>query len=416
MRIKCKCFPEAIRKQCNLDRFVSSDGHVCIGIKKGMCGLKQAAILACKHLVNQLAPHGCHPCPHTTGLWQHDTRPTKFCLCVDDFGAKYFSASDANHLLTSLRKHYKISVDLLAGTDCCGLSIKWNCAKKHVDISMPGHVASTLKRLQHPPPNRPQHAPHLWTQPAHGQKLQLAQIDNTPKLDEKGTHFVQSCVGSLLHYARAVDSTMLPAINEISGSQASPTQKTMNACTMLPDCAAAHPLAITRYHASDIALNVDTDAAYLVSPNARSRYAGHCILSDKSLPPPAIPNPQPNGAILTVCKTIRGVMSSAAEAETSGVCGNGQDIIAIRISLHALGHPQTAAPLKTDDSTCTVSVTPTLSNVVPKLGTCDGTGFETRPRTSNYVCAGQKEPTTTLIILRSTIHRRITLLCAQNMF
>jgi hypothetical protein len=34
MRIKCKCFPEAIRKQCNLDRFVSSDGCVYIRIKK----------------------------------------------------------------------------------------------------------------------------------------------------------------------------------------------------------------------------------------------------------------------------------------------------------------------------------------------------------------------------------------------
>jgi hypothetical protein len=189
MRIKYKYFPEAIRKQYNLDRFVSSDGHICIRIKKGMHGLKQAAILACKHLFNQLAPHGYHPCPCTTGLWQHDTRPTKFCLCVDDFGVKHFSTSDADHLLTSFRKHYKISVDL-AGTDYCGLSIKWNYAKKYVDISMPAYVASTLERLQHPPPNRPRHAPHLWTQPAYGQKLQLAPIDDTPKLDKKGIHFV----------------------------------------------------------------------------------------------------------------------------------------------------------------------------------------------------------------------------------
>jgi hypothetical protein len=77
MRIKYKYFPEAIRKQHNLDRFVSSDDCIYIRIKKGMCGLKQAAILACKHLVNQLAPCGCHPCPCTTGLWQHETRPTK---------------------------------------------------------------------------------------------------------------------------------------------------------------------------------------------------------------------------------------------------------------------------------------------------------------------------------------------------
>jgi hypothetical protein len=220
-----------------------------------------------------------------------------------------------------------------------------------VDISMPGYIASTLERLQHPQPTRPQHAPHQWTQPAYGQKLQLAPVDETPKLDKTGIHFVQSCVGSLLYYARAVDATMLPAINEISGSQASPTQKTMTACKMLLDYAATYPLAILRYHASDMALHTDTDAAYLVLPNARSRYAGHYILTDQPPPFPATPNPKPNGAILTVCKTIRGVMTSAAESETAGVFGNGQEIIALRISLLALGHPQTATPLKTDNST-----------------------------------------------------------------
>jgi hypothetical protein len=350
MRIKYKYFPEAIRQQYNLDRLVTPEGYIYIRIKKGMYGLKQAALLAYQHLVNQLAPHGYHPCPYTTGLWQHDTRPTKCCLCVDDFGVKYFTKADADHLLDSLRKHYKISVDM-AGTDYCGLSIKWNYAKKYVDISMPKYIPAMLERLQHPKPARPQHAPHKWTQPAYGQKLQLAPIDETPKLDKTGIHFVQSCVGSLLYYSRAVDPTMLRAINEISGSQASPSQKTKNACTMLLDYAATYPLAIIRYHASDMALNTDTDAAYLVLPNARSRYAGNYILSDTPPPAPAIPNPKPNGAILTICKTIRGVMTSAAEAETAGVYGNGQEIIAIRISLQALGHSQLATPLKTDNST-----------------------------------------------------------------
>ncbi len=85
------------------------------------------------------------------------------------------------------------------------------------------------------------------------QKLQLAPSDRNPKLDKKRTLIVQSCVGSLLYYARAVDATMLPAINEISGTQASPTVKTQNACKMLMDYAAnTYPLAIIRYHASDM--------------------------------------------------------------------------------------------------------------------------------------------------------------------
>jgi hypothetical protein len=90
-----------------------------------------------------------------TGLWEHDTRPKKFCLCVDEFGIKYFSTANTDHLLNSLGQHYKISVNW-AGTDYCGLSIKWNYAKRYVDISMPGYIASTLERLQHPKPARPQ--------------------------------------------------------------------------------------------------------------------------------------------------------------------------------------------------------------------------------------------------------------------
>jgi hypothetical protein len=44
-------------------------------------------------------------------------------------------------------------------------------------------------------------------------------------------------------------------------------------------------------------------------------------------------------------------MASAAEAETGGVYGNAQEALACRISLLALGHPQPATPLKTDNST-----------------------------------------------------------------
>ena len=52
MRIRYKYFPDAIRKQYNLDQFVTSTGYIYIRIKKGMYRLKQAALLAYKHLVN----------------------------------------------------------------------------------------------------------------------------------------------------------------------------------------------------------------------------------------------------------------------------------------------------------------------------------------------------------------------------
>jgi hypothetical protein len=64
MGIKYKYFSPGMRKQCNLDTLVAPDGYIYIKIKKGMYGLKQAAILAYQHLVNQLAPHGYHSCPY----------------------------------------------------------------------------------------------------------------------------------------------------------------------------------------------------------------------------------------------------------------------------------------------------------------------------------------------------------------
>jgi hypothetical protein len=381
-----------------------------------MYGLKQAAILTYQHLVNQLAPYGYHPCPFTTGLWSHDTRQTKFCLCVDNFGVKYFFKTDANHLLDSLRAHKKILVDW-EGKNYCGLSIKCNYAKKFIDISMPGYIASMLERLQHRVPLRPQFAPHQWTQPAYGQKLQLAPIDDSQKLNKKGTLYVQSTVGSIQYYTRAVDPAILPAVNKISVSQSALTQKTRKACEMLLNSyAATYPAAIIRYHASDMALHVNSDAAYLVLPNARSCYAGHYFMSNEPPPPPAKPNPKPNGPILTVWKTIRGVMSSAGEAETGGFYGNAQEAIACRIYLRALGHPKKTNRLKTDILPCTVSLMPTSSNAFPKHGTWDGTGSAKKAHMTNSVFTGTKDKKITPVILQNIILSRTTSLCAQNMF
>ena len=89
-------------------------------------------------------------------------------------------------------------------------------------------------------------------------------------------------------------------------------------------------------------LRVDSDAAYLVAPKARSRVAGYYYLSslDKS--------PRLNGAVHVECKTLRHVVASAAEAETAGVFHNAQIVLPIRRILEALNHPQPPTPIKTD--------------------------------------------------------------------
>ena len=68
-----------------------------------MKGYGISSNIAYDNLVRNLKTHGYHPIPHTLGLWKHNTRQTTFCLCVDDFGIKYYNNDDADHLLNSLK-------------------------------------------------------------------------------------------------------------------------------------------------------------------------------------------------------------------------------------------------------------------------------------------------------------------------
>ena len=312
-----------------------------------MYGLKQAAVLAFNNLVKNLSEHGYSPVPNTIGIWQHATRKTKFCLCVDDFGVKYFSKEDADHLLSSLGNHYTYTVDW-TGQNFCGFQIDWHYEKLYVDISMPNYIKDVLARFVHPHPAKSQYSPHAHVPIQYGVKTRqyATEQDNGPILDIKDTKFVQQVVGSLLYYARALDGTMLPALNTIGSEQAKHTQQTMQKCKRLLDYAATYQNAFIRYHASDMVLHVDSDAAYLVLPKARSRIAGYYQLTDYPTKDNSI-----NGPILIECKTIRNVVASAAEAEMGGLYHNAQTSIPIRYILQALQHPQPPTPIKTDNAT-----------------------------------------------------------------
>ena len=85
--------------------------YIYCKVKKGMYGLKQAAILAYKLLLKRLSSDGYQPIPMTNRLFKHKSRKTIFALCVDDFGVKYHSQQDLQHLIETLRKQYKISID-----------------------------------------------------------------------------------------------------------------------------------------------------------------------------------------------------------------------------------------------------------------------------------------------------------------
>ena len=358
MKIPLHYIPQDIITQYNLHSLKSKSNQVYIKIKKGMYGLKQAAILAYENLITNLKPYGYEPIPNTVGLWKHHTRDITFCLCVDDFGIKYFHQQDADHLLNSLRNNYKLSIDW-TGSQFCGLHLHWNYPLKHVDISMPSYIPNLLHKLNYNP-NIPQYSPFPalpFTPSQPGQRQYAPPPDTSPPLGPKLTTRVQSIIGSLLYYARAVDCTLLPALNTLSTQQASPTEQTLRLCHRLLDYAATYPNVKLRFHSNDMVLTINSDAAYLVAPKARSRVAGHFTLGSSPCPTSL------SGPILVECRTLRHVVASSAEAEVAGVFHNAQIAIPIRYTLESLGHPQPPTVIKTDNTT---AVSFTSDNITQK--------------------------------------------------
>jgi hypothetical protein len=92
-------------------------------------------------------------------------------------------------------------------------------------------------------------------------------------------------------------------------------------------------------------LAIHSDASYLSEPKARSRAGGHFFMSEN------VADPNDNGAVHTIAKIIKAVMSSAAEAELGGLFINAKAAVPIRITLEELGHKQPPTPIQTDNST-----------------------------------------------------------------
>ena len=351
MFIPVNCIPEKIMKLYNLHPLVHN-GKVYCEIQRSMYGLPQAGYVANKKLLPILAQAGYHQSEAIPGLFKHETRPIAFCLVVDDFGVKYVGKEHAEHLLKTLTDAEYIASTDWTGETFCGLTLKWDYKNGTVDISMPDYVKKALQRFEHPLPEEPEDAPHQHTEINYGAKTQMTKDpDKTPPLDKTGIKRLQSIVGTLLYYARAVDNTMLPALGTLAAAQTKGTQATADAATKLLNYAATHPEAVVRFTASDMILHVHSDASYLSESEARSRAAGFFYLSsDQDVTPPnATPAPL-NGPVHILCKIINNVMSSATEAEVAGLFLNGQDAIMLRNTLEFLGHPQPATPIQTDNS------------------------------------------------------------------
>ena len=151
--------------------------------------------------------------------------------------------------------------------------------------------------------------------------------------------------------------TILLALSDIASEQANPTKNTTMRVRQLLDYMARHLDAKTQLWASDMILNVHSDASYLSAAKGRSRAGGYFFLS--SLPKDEKPI-KINRNILITCKILKMLALSVAEAELGSLFVNTKEARILHLTLQELAYPQHQTPIHVDNTTAIGIVNSTI--------------------------------------------------------
>eukprot|EP00804_Cyclotella_cryptica_P005556 CCRYP_003061-RA/>CCRYP_003061-RA protein AED:0.38 eAED:0.32 QI:0/0/0/1/0/0/3/0/444 len=312
-------FPDHIRTQYNLDKH-AVNGFVYLELRGAIYGLPQAGALANKLLRKRLAPHRYYEVAHTPGLMWAESMQNTSSTCYK----------------SSTRCPLTGTEDSTVASNSTGITI---------------FADKVLQRFQHPVPSSPQNGPYKPYPKKYGAAAQdPIPMDASAPLDSNGQKRTQQIVGALLYYVHTVNNTILLSLSAIASEQAHPTQLIQKRCQQLLDYCASHPDAVVRFKASDMVLNIHSDASYLSESNARSRFAGHFFLGSVPIDKTPI---ELNGAIYVFCGILKFVVASAAEAELGALFLNCKEGKILRLVLQELGHYQPPTPTHCDNETAT---------------------------------------------------------------
>ena len=106
---------------------------------------------------------------------------------------------------------------------------------------MDGYVESALKEFEHLFPQQFYYSPSHYDQPNYKKPTQYAKYDTSPTLKPSAIKFIQKVTGKFLFYARAIDNTMLHALNNIATATINGTEATLKATHHFLNYAACNP-------------------------------------------------------------------------------------------------------------------------------------------------------------------------------
>jgi len=348
MRINLKHIPLDVQQKYNIADMVHND-HILMEISKGIYGLPQAGKLAQDRLISHLATHGYIQCVNTPCLFVHTSNGVAFTLVVDDFLIKYKDRSSAEHLLSALRELYVITTDFSDRQKYVGITLDYNKKKWYIDMSIPGYVEKAIQRFRRTN-LKGADSPIIYVPPNYGKHQQEApMVEPSVPLTAAEIKELQEIVGVFLFYSRAVDPTMLTAINKIASRQAKPTSLIKQEVERFLQYANKWPNATMRVRASNMKLVCHSDGSYLSESEARSRAGGMLFLGDCE------DNDAPNAPVCFLSVIIKTVVTSATATEYAAAFIVGQAAISIINTLTDLGYPQSETEIFCDNL-CAVGI------------------------------------------------------------
>ena len=141
-RVKMTDIPNEIINENKLHE-KAINGWVHFKVMWGMYGLPQAGSNSHDELEERLNKEGYYKSPLVPALWKHKTRPTQFVLIVDDFGIKYFTTNNLDHLSDTLKKYYDVKVDP-EGKELVKIKLDRDYTNKKVHLSMKPYLDKAL--------------------------------------------------------------------------------------------------------------------------------------------------------------------------------------------------------------------------------------------------------------------------------
>jgi hypothetical protein len=350
IRIPTTFIPRSVISFYKLEPFLYKGALYCVVLKTHY-GLPQAGALSQQRLFQHLEKHGYYQLFHAPSLFRNKDGTVRFALVVDDFAVVWSSKIAMQHFIQTLRKLYTVKVDYM-GLKYLGMNININRTQRHVTLSMPGYVTKLLRKVR-PAGIKGAHTPSLFVQPNYKTATaQTATVDTSALASAEQKHELQVVVGTLLYYARTVDPSLLTVLHQLGSVQSKPTLDDMKKMERLLQFASSHQHHGIRFHASNMQLNIQSDASYLCRPKAKSVLGGFHYLGTPDLI---------NGPIFCTSKIISCVVSSAAEAELGAAFQNAQKGAHFRNTLVELGYPQCPTTISVDNTVAEGLATDTIN-------------------------------------------------------